>query len=36
MANPIVTMTIKGKGDLMIELYPEVAEYSVINFICLV
>ena len=36
MANPIVTMTIKGKGDIKIELYPEVAENTVNNFISLV
>lgn len=36
MANPIVTMTIKDKGDIKIELYPEVAENTVNNFISLV
>lgn len=34
--NPIVTMSIKGKGDIKIELYPDIAPNTVNNFISLV
>lgn len=36
MKNPIVTMEIKDKGIMTIELYPEVAPNTVRNFISLV
>lgn len=36
MNNPIVTMKIKDKGIIKIELYPEIAPESVNNFISLV
>ncbi|MGB5823315.1 MAG: peptidylprolyl isomerase, partial [Proteocatella sp.] len=36
MQNPIVTMEIKDKGVIKIELYPEVAPNTVNNFISLV
>ncbi len=36
MANPIVTMEVKGKGTIKIELYPEIAPNTVNNFISLV
>ena len=34
--NPIVTMSIAGFGDIKIELYPDVAENTVANFVNLV
>lgn len=34
--NPIVTMSIKDFGDIKIELYPDVAENTVANFVNLV
>ncbi len=34
--NPIVTMTIKGYGDVTLELYPEKAPNTVNNFVTLV
>ena len=34
--NPIVTMNIKDFGDIKIELYPDVAENTVANFVNLV
>lgn len=36
MNNETVIMTIKGKGDVTIELYPEIAPISVANFLKLV
>ena len=33
MANPIVTMRIKGMGDIKAELYPDVAPATVENFV---
>ena len=33
MANPIVTMRIKGMGDIRAELYPDVAPATVENFV---
>ncbi|WP_028828431.1 peptidylprolyl isomerase [Proteocatella sphenisci] len=36
MSNPIVTMKIKDRGDIKIELYPEIAPNTVNNFISLV
>lgn len=36
MSNPIVTMKIKDRGTIKIELYPEVAPNTVNNFISLV
>lgn len=36
MSNPIVTMKIKDRGTIKIELYPEIAPESVNNFISLV
>ena len=33
MANPIVTIKIKGMGDIKAELYPEVAPITVENFV---
>lgn len=33
---PIVTMTIEGKGDIVIELYPDKAPQTVANFVSLV
>lgn len=36
MSNPIVTMEIKEKGTITIELFPEVAPQSVDNFIGLI
>lgn len=36
MKNPIVTMKIAGKGEMKIELYPDVAPNTVRNFISLV
>ena len=34
--NPIVTMSIEGYGDIVIELYPDVAYNTVANFVTLV
>lgn len=36
MSNPVVTMKIKDRGTIKIELYPEVAPNTVNNFISLV
>lgn len=36
MTNPVVTMEIKNRGNIKIELYPEVAPNTVNNFISLV
>lgn len=36
MANPIVTLKIKDRGEIKIELYPEIAPASVANFLSLV
>lgn len=36
MSNPIVTMVIKDRGEIKIELYPEIAPNTVNNFISLV
>jgi peptidyl-prolyl cis-trans isomerase B (cyclophilin B) len=36
MSNPIVTMTIQGKGDITIELYPDKAPNTVKNFVSLI
>lgn len=33
MANPIVTMVIKGRGEIKCELYPDIAPISTQNFI---
>ena len=33
--NPVATMTIEGYGTVIIELYPEIAPESVVNFIAL-
>lgn len=34
--NPTVTLTIKGKGDIVLELYPDKAPETVANFVSLV
>jgi len=34
--NPVVTLTIKGKGDIEVELYPDKAPETVANFVSLV
>ena len=36
MPNPIVEMKIKNKGNIKIELYPEIAPNTVNNFISLI
>ena len=36
MSNPVVTMEIKDRGTIKIELYPEIAPNTVNNFISLV